>query len=395
MKVNQKKFGIEWHYNNKTDYITEETFDKVTDLNELDNKLLPLFPNLQRDPSFTPLKSKLIIEVGESSQFNLTLYSIWQPMAPTSDGRIRFLGVDGTYTFFHPMILAVGHWTQNGVRKKVSGMLTLDRQWSNEYFGKALLDTPLDVFKAYRALSYSHHWSGFHGYLPKSKSWIFVHLWNQFYRKSNEKDLDVPYSNMVWVKNGIFQESIGESKYNWQGENFVLDNSKVLLNYGEGRERYFPSQFSLSSPSQNSELFIKASPALQSMEQPIYLFEGFGIGEGTWQGEPITVQGRIESSRILFRDQDYQEIVQTIQNNVNKDPDQEILMNHLKILLNEEINCHNLFCYDRAKAEYRKKKDYLKFITNDMTLKISILKSKLTKKESKTDPTNTDILIYY
>jgi hypothetical protein len=395
VKLNTKQLGIEWHYNNEMDSVTWEPLQTETDLRMIDEKLLPLFVNLQRDKSMMPVKSRLNAKVGENSHFALTMYSIWQPLAPTADGRIRFLGVDGTFTFFHPMILAIGSWTHNGITKKVCGMVTLDRQWSNEYFGKSLADKPTDYLKVYRALSYAHHWSGFHGYLPESKSWIFVHLWNQFYRKSNEQDLEVPYANMVWVKNAIPQLPLTPTDYTWQGQSFVLDNSKVLLNYGEGRERYFPSQFNLNSQSQNIELAIRASPTLQSLEQPIYLFEGFGTGEGFWQGEPISVQGRIESSRLLFRDQDYLEMIETIRASPQPSAAQDALQTHLEELLRQDENCRFLYCHDRAKKHYKRKTDYFKFVGNDMNLKMSILRAKLTHKESKVDPTNPNVMIYY
>jgi hypothetical protein len=395
LKTNQNKLGLEWRYKGRTDSVKAASFNPEFDLAELDHKLLKLFPNLKKDSTMTPIKSILNVNVGNDSHFNLTLYSIWQPLAPTADGRIRFLGVDGTFTFFHPMIIAIGQWTQKGVTKKVCGMLTLDRQWSNEYFGKSLFDKTTDFFKAYRALSYAHNWSGFHGYLPESKSWVFVHLWNQFYRKDNEPDVPVPYSNMVWVKNGLIQSPLSSSEYNWLGENFALNESKVLLNFGEGREGYFPTQFKLTSQVQNLELTLKASPVMQSLEQPIYLYEGFAIGDGTWQGEPIRVQGRIESSRLLFRDQDYDEMIQIISNSTEQDVKQQLLKEHLEDLLREDKNCPTIFCPSQFKKEQKKKEDYYKFVSNDMNLKLSILKGKFTHKESEIDPNDPSTVIYY
>lgn len=395
LKTKQNKLGLEWHYKGRSDSVKAASFNPELDFAELDHKLLKLFPNLKRDSTMAPIKSILNVDVGDDSHFDLTLYSIWQPLAPTADGRIRFLGVDGTFTFFHPMIIAIGQWTQKGVTKKVCGMLTLDRQWSNEYFGKSLFDKTTDFIKAYRALSYAHNWSGFHGYLPESKSWVFVHLWNQFYRKDNVSDVAVPYANLVWVKNGLLQSPLSPSEYSWLGESFALNESKVLLNFGEGREGYFPTQFNLTSPIQNLDLTLKASPVMQSLEQPIYLYEGFAIGEGIWQGEPIKAQGRIESSRLLFRDQDYDEMIQIISNSAEQDQKQQLLRGHLEDLLKEDKNCPTIFCPNQLKKEQKKKEDYYKFVSNDLNLKLSILKAKFTHKESVTDPNDPNTIIYY
>lgn len=394
-KTHLKKLDLEWHYQGQTDHVKQVPFEAQSDYQNLDYNLLPLFPNLHRDPQMQPIKSILSAHVGKDSHLDLTLYSIWQPRAPTADGRIRFLGVDGTFTFFHPMIVAVGTWTHQGVKKRVAGLLTLDRQWSNEYFGKSLFEDSIDYVEAHRALSFAHHWSFFHGYLPNSKTWIFVHLWNQFYRHSDKPDQLTNYSNLVWVKNGKLQNPMTPDEYNWKGNNFVLNQSEVLLNFGAGREGHFPSQFDLNSITQNIQLNLKATPNLQSLDQPIYLYEGYGNGDGIWNGEPIAIQGRLESSRLLFRDQDYQSIIETINSSANVSPDQMALKTHLQKLLVTDDNCSTLFCHDRIKSEQQKKEDYWAFITNDMNLKMSILKRKISKKEEQSDRNDPDILTYY
>jgi hypothetical protein len=395
LKANIKKLSLEWNYQSKKDFVREVPFDLVDDSKILEEQLLPLFPDLQKDPHMKPIKSILSADMGSGSHFDLTFYSIWQPRAPTSGGRIRFLGVDGTFTFFHPMIIAIGTWNDHGRIKPVAGLVTLDRQWSNEYFGKTIFEDPIDYIKANRALSYSHNWSFFHGHMPESKTWIFVHLWNQFYRRSDQSDQYTTYSNLVWAKNGVLQEPLTLKDYSWQGKNFILNQSDVLLNYGAGREGYFPSLFSLNAPIKKTELTLKASPQLQSLDQPIYLYEAYAQGVGLWNGEPAVLQGRVESSRLLFRDQDYEEIIGNIVSLPYFDSEQIQLKMHLEDLLKANEPCRNLFCHDRFKKEQKKKEDYLKFISNDMKLKISIIRRKMNKKEESTDPRDPDILVYH
>jgi hypothetical protein len=394
LAINENHLDIEFKHNNELDKIQKtEITDK--DLQFLKNKLLPTYPGLKIANQFNPIKYTFSAAVGTKSNLNLDLYQIWPSISPL-EAKMQFLGILDAYTFSQPMLVAHGSFENDGVVKPVTGLMFLDRQWCKDYFGKFIMGNPLDSLWQNQALKYSHNWSAFHAHSEQNQNWYFVHLWQQFQRNKNISDELDDYSGIVWVKNGIQQDPIHKDSFDWTGSNFIKNNSKVMLNYAVGRESYFPTEYNLTNKFNNDSLNIQASPKLQSLDQPIYLYEGYASGDGTWDNESVKLQGRLESSRILFRHQDYEQMLiqlkETRSPSAIEDTYQRDLKIHLDKVVKHENKCkHNIFCLDSI---FKTKKDQITFMLNDLKQKISIFLSGFKTSKPQRDPKNPSVVIY-
>jgi hypothetical protein len=231
--------------------------------------------------------------MGSKYRVKLKLFSIWPDIAPPGQ-RMEFFGLPDSYTYSSPMLVAYGELEEHGLKvKKVAGLCFLDRQWSKDYFGKNLFVNPPELLRGNHALNMAHNWSAFHAYAPRTRDWYFVHLWRQVRRVDGAPDRQISYSGIQWSKNGLQQATIDEDRFDWSPRKYVLNKSRVLLNFAEGRDAFFPYQYSLLTEGANSSLKIEASPPLQSLDQPIYLFEGFANGSGIWDQQEVELQGRV------------------------------------------------------------------------------------------------------
>ncbi len=392
MKIKEHTLDIQFQHKKNLDIIKKVEM-KDQDHKTLNNTLLPLFENLNIAQGFSPVKYIMQSHVGSHSYLNIEFYQIWPSIAP-ENARMKFLGLSETFTFSQPMLVAIGKIKKDGVDKKVVGLLFLDRQWSKEYFGTYIMSDPLESLKQNQALKYSHSWSAFHAYSAEAKNWYFVHLWQQFKRTANFDDTLVDYSGVLWAKNGVQQNSIHSNEFSWKGSNYVKNKSIVMLNYAVGREKYFPSEYKYNNLTNNDNLKLQASPPLQSLDQPIYLFEGYATGFGVWNNENVEIKGRLESSRILFRKQDYQEIISNIDfsNKYNFNEKQDQLKIYLEKKIVQEEWCEfNILCF----IDYLKiKKAQIDYAFNDLNRKLIIAQSGMKTKGIIRDPNDKSKVIY-
>jgi hypothetical protein len=387
LKIQEDVLNIEFKNAIQRDQIKKVEMQNE-DLKYLETQLLPLYPGLEITPQFKPVKYTFSANVGTQSELHLNMYQIWPSVAPNK-AQIKFLGIEDSYTFSQPMLVAQGTFITKGISKKVVGLLFLDRQWCKDYFGKYIMGNPADMLRQNQALKFSHNWSAFHAKGEGSSNWYFVHLWKQFQRSAKNPDQTVDYTGIVWVKNGVLQDAIPREDFSWTGQNFIKNKSHVLLNYAVDREGYFPSEYQYSNQNNQDQLNIVASPRLQSLDQPIYLYEGYASGEGIWNGEKVSLKGRLESSRILFRAQDYQEIIKINSETQTNQKQTE----HLQKIMDDEVRCEqNTFCFENKKSQ---KKAQLNFMKNDLKQKIAILKSHFKYKKPERDPLNPQVLIYH
>ena len=303
----------------------------AADQAELSRTML-LFPGLAAAPGFAPTKTHFQVQEEDGSDFDLNFYAIWPVLAPEG-GTLRFLGQAGTYEFASPMLVTVG--THNGT--PVAGLSFLDRQWAPQYFGVNIMGNIAAMLQPGHALPFSHSWSAFHAFNERTHEWSFFHLWHQYQRADGVADQLTDYSDMLWMKNGTTQGRVSNNEYSWVGTGYAfMQGRDVMLEYAAGRDGFFPSRANYSIPSLGFKGEMRAAPALQALNQPIYFYEGFASGEATWNGDPVHLQGRLESSRLLFRTQDYQEMLQNLQAQTSSKWQQKDLQSWLKDRIAED-----------------------------------------------------------
>ncbi len=270
------------------------------------NDALALFPGLKIAPGFKPKKSILKVSEKNGQYMDLVYYAIW-PVLSSADGRMTFLAQTDTYSFSEPMLVTVGF--RNG--KEVAGLSFLDRQWATESFGTNIMGDLTGMLKYAQALKYSHAWSAFHLQNKRTKEWSFFHLWNQWNRNPDVRDAKVDYSGMLYMHNGIESGLLAANDYQWLPSGFVQNKGReIMMDYSSGRAGFFPSRADVSSPKLGLEMSFFASPHLQNLNQPIPFYEAYAEGEGTLNGDPVYIRGRLESSRLMFRPQDYDEMIE-------------------------------------------------------------------------------------
>lgn len=310
LSVSEKTLSLNFKYKNEVDSIYETEMNDQ-DWSNLKNTLLPLYPGLR---IYEESKVKKVLfkgTMGKNTRVDLTFYSIWPDISPPNQ-KMTFYGLEDSYTFSSPMLVTYGTWQESANPvQKVAGLSFLDRQWSRDYFGKKVFADPTVAIKNQQALPWAHNWSAFHARSTNSDDWYFVHLWKQVKRAPNVPDVQTEYTGIQWSKNGEQQAPIKQNLFSWIPRQFQLNSSNVLMNFAEGRKAYFPFVYELSGNSLGN-VTLSSSPSLQSLDQPIYLYEGYASGHGNWDLHPVQVQGRLESSQILFRDQDYQDILKNI-----------------------------------------------------------------------------------
>jgi hypothetical protein len=236
------------------------------------------------------------------------------------------------------------------------------------------------MLKKHNALSWAHNWSAFHAYAPESNDWYFVHLWRQVQRKKDQPDQQADYTGVQWSKNGEPQPMIDAQQFSWNPKKYIQNQSNVLMNFAEGRDAYFPYQYEYHHEQLESHLTIEASPKLQSLDQPIYLYEGYARGEGTWDQQKVILQGRVESSEILFRNVDYLDMLSQIS---RTDSEQNEIALELENKLHKERTCSQKIRDVQAQQKY---------LFNDMGRKLQIFTAQFQSKPQKT-PDN--FIIYY
>ncbi|HEY8269692.1 MAG TPA: hypothetical protein VIG33_02305 [Pseudobdellovibrionaceae bacterium] len=394
LKIQESHLNIEFKHNEQIDQIRKTSISE-SDIHLLKNKLLPLYPGLKMSENFDPVKYTFSAFVGSETFLSLELYQIWPSISP-KDAKMQFLGIPEAYTFSQPMLVAVGSSRKKGISTPVVGLLFLDRQWCKDYFGKNIMGNPIESLQQNQALKYSHSWSAFHAHSEQSQNWYFVHLWRQYQRNPDVPDKIDDYSGIVWVKNGIQQTPIEDKSFNWIGSKFIKNKSHVMLNYAVDRETYFPSQYHLYNKANADSLSLQASPRLQSLDQPIYLYEGYASGGGTWDGESVKLQGRVESSRTLFRLQDYIEMLGQIKQSRAissvEDPEQEKLGQHLEDIIAREKNCkNNWLCFSDF---LEKRKAQIGYMLNDLKQKMEIFQSGFKSTQPVRDAADHSIVIY-
>lgn len=379
LSVSEQSLNIDFRAPGQHDQIREAPMS-IDDLALLEEKLLPLFPGLKIKPQWEVKKYTYKVSVGSVTQADLTLYSLWPDIAPPGQ-KMKFFGIEESYTFSSPMLLAYGSWQEkNQPSQKVTGLCFLDRQWSRDYFGKNVFSDPTSLLKKQHALNWAHNWSAFHAFAPETQDWYFVHLWRQVQRQDGKADEQADYTGVQWSKNGEQQPPLDSQQFSWNPTKFTLNQSNVLMNFAEGKKAYFPFSYEYHNDHWGSHLEIEGSPKLQSLDQPIYLYEGYARGEGTWDHQKVIVQGRIESSQILFRDVDYQTMLSQIS---KTDPEQ----NQIASELEEELNRQNR-CSDKLKDQQSQQK----FLFHDMSRKLQIFSAQF---QSKPKRTSAQVITYY
>jgi hypothetical protein len=379
LRVQEKELNIEFLAPGQRDSIKEVPM-QVRDFDRLQSEILPLYPGLKIAPQWTVKKFYFSAYLGSRFRANMNFYAIWPDIAPP-DERMEFFGLYDSFTYSSPMLVTVGEWAESdGPFEKVVGLSFLDRQWSRDYFGKNIFSDPRELIKKQHALKMAHNWSAFHAYAPTSQDWYFVHLWQQVDRSDEQPDRRRNYTGVQWSKNGVQQQMIDASSFSWEPRKFVRNQSKVLMNFAEGREDYFPFQYYYQNNIDASNLLIEASPRLQSLDQPIYLYEGYARGSGKWDGQDVVLQGRVESSQILFRDVDYESMLNTID---SSDPTQSTLAHHLSEKLERERRCLDSIAEEKARQRY---------LFNDLFRKIQIFGAQF---QSKPERLSSQWVVYY
>ncbi|RZA01035.1 MAG: hypothetical protein EOP11_17705, partial [Proteobacteria bacterium] len=266
---------------------------------------LKLYPGVNIAPNFKPKKTIFHVTETDGTVVDLTFYSIW-PALSAPEGKMEFLGQKDTYSYSDPMMVTVG--TYGG--KKMAGLSFLDRQWAKEYYGTYMMDGMKDLLRYAESLKYAHSWSAFHVKNQRTGEYSFFHLWNQFRRRPGLADEKVGYSGLLYARAGVEYGMVDAKDYSWIPSGFVQHKgTKVVMDYAQDRIGFFPTKASFASSKFDFNAAMWASPHLQVLDQPIYFYEGYAEGTGTWRGDKITVQGRLESSRLFFREQDYEEMI--------------------------------------------------------------------------------------
>ena len=347
-------------------------------------RIMKLYPGLSIAANFQPKKNHFEVTERNGVKTVLDLYSIW-PVAAPPEGKMAFLGQAETYSFSEPMVVAIG--TYKG--KSVAGLTFVDRQWSKEYFGTYALDGLNDLMKYANAMKYSHTWSAFHVFNERTKEWSFFHLWNQFKRTPEARDQKVDYSGMVWVTNGGPTQITTAQDYSWVGSGFVHNTGReVLMNYPNDRYGFFPSKAHMVSKKMGFDVKMYATPALQNLNQPIPFYEAYASGEGTWNGDKVRVQGRLESSRLMFRTQDYEEMIDVLKAEEDKDWRQPELQAWLKGAIARD-NAVNPFDWLEERMQT------LASVMSNMDLKLSVFKAILNGNKDAADPNDPMVMVYH
>jgi hypothetical protein len=314
LRARKNRLDLTWSADGQTERAYGAPMD-ADDSRELQAELAR-YPGLRVAAGFQPEKTVLEVVAGKHRPMRLVLYSIWPKAAPhrasADPGHIRFLGEDDTYTFSEPMMLA--HGTLDG--REMRGLMFLDRQWGKHYFGTRVYVGFLNMLRFGRALRYSHTWLAFQAYNPRTQEWSFFHIWNQFERADNRPDRLTGYSGLAWMSNGETTGQVGMDGFRLVGSGFVKHGDRdILLDYANGRAAYFPSRITVRARDSALGDFradLRANPAKQFLTQPIYLYEGYATGKARWNGDELEIRGRLESSRILFRQQDYREMLASL-----------------------------------------------------------------------------------
>lgn len=344
---------------------------------------LKLFPGLAIAPGMTPKKSIFRVMEEDGGRFDLEFYSIWPVLSPP-DGTMRFLGQAGTSSFSEPMLVTMG--TYNG--KKVAGLSFLDRQWAPQYFGTYIMNGIGDLLKYAHALKYSHSWSAFHAHNLRTNEWTFFHLWHQYERADLQRDTLTDYSGMLYMKNGKESALVDSKDYDWTASGYVQQQgTEVMMDYAMGRVGFFPSRATYSSKKLGFSGDMYAFPYLQSLNQPIPFYEGYAAGEGTWNGDPVRLQGRLESSRLMFRGQDYQEMIEVLKQQKG-DWQQKDLQAWLKANMNQTGDGSVFqWIHDRMIG--------LVSAMSEMDLKLAIFGEILSGDKGSPDPADPTVTVYH
>jgi hypothetical protein len=379
LRIREDQLDIDFVAPRQHDVIHEAPMT-VADHTLLQNQILPLYPGLQAAAQWSVKKTKFSASLGNHHQANLIFYALWPDISPENQ-QMEFFGQQESYTFSSPMLVTVGQWSEFGsAEKTVVGLSFLDRQWSKDYFGKHIFANPLDFLKKNHALGWAHNWSAFHAKAVDSNDWYFVHVWQQVRRKDDTPDQRTNYTGIQWSKNGQQQPMIDQATFTWQPRKFVENQSKVLLNFAEGRKAFFPVSYHYSEGNSGSHLEISASPQQQSLDQPIYLYEGYASGQGLWDNQTVQLQGRVESSQILFRDIDYDGMLRTID---TKDSEQRKIAYQLENELNRKKSPYDTWAEHRA---------HQIFLSNDLGRKFQIFNAQFKNKPKRQSPTQ---ITYY
>ena len=346
-------------------------------------KAMAYFPGLNVAPGFKPKKSRFVSKEESGTSVDLTFYAIW-PVLSAPEGKMTFLGQEGTWSFSEPMLVTVGKY--NG--KPVAGLSFLDRQWATKSFGVNAMGGLNDLLKYANAMKYSHSWSAFHAQNKRTNEWTFFHLWHQWKREKDVRDELVDYSGMLWMKNGTESGLVDSKDYEWTGSGFVHNKGrKVMMNYAQGRYGFFPSRADFTSGKMGLTGTLYASPALQNLNQPIPFYEGYAQGEGTWNGDEVRLQGRLESSRLMFRTQDYEQMLDIL--GTMKDGWEQP---ELQAWLKEQI------AKDKARNPLEwihGRLSVLASLLSEMDLKLKIFGSIISGKKAKQDANDPDVMLYY
>ena len=345
--------------------------------------VIRLYPGLKIAQGHTPKKSHFEVTERDGRKMVLDFYSIWPVVSPP-EGKIDFLGQDDTLTFSEPMVIAIG--TYQG--KKVAGLTFLDRQWAKQYFGTYSINGIKDLMQYATAMKVSHTWSAFHAFNERTKEWTFFHLWNQFSRAKDVRDKKISYSGMVWTTNGAPTQMLAAEDYEWKGSGFVHNTGRqILMNYPMDRTGFFPSKAHMKSAKLGFNFKMYATPALQNLNQPIPFYEAYASGEGTWNGDRIRIQGRLESSRLMFRTQDYEEMIDVLKAEEDKDWRQPELQAWLKDAIKR----------DRAPQPLSWIEEQIKVMISmmsEMELKMAIFGAILSGNEDAVDPKDSQVMVY-
>lgn len=386
LKVHEDKLDISFvaHQKNidQEDQVREVSMTSA-DEDLLYNQLLPMYPGLKVAEGFTVKKYVFKAFLGHESYADLIFYSLWPDIAPP-EGRMKFFGTEDSYTFSTPMLLAFGDWVKNGETKKVAGLCFLDRQWSHDYFGKKIFNNPTEFFKRNHALKKAHNWAAFHVHSSDYKNWYFIHLWQQYNRSDDEADEITDYTGVQWTKNGVQQDAITKPEMKWKGSDFILNSSEVMINFAHGRKAYFPSSYDFLGVEDKFSFHVDATPAMQSLDQPIYLYEGYASGKGVWDGADVFLKGRVESSQVFFRDQDYQSMIDNLEFGSLKDELTSFLDNRNRCLPEAQA-C----LVDIIRDQYERSE----FLFHDLPLKMKIFSAQFMKRP-KRDSENSHYIIY-
>ena len=297
---------IEFNAGRINDRVVDERMNDA-DRAELANTM-KLYPGLEIAPNFKPKKTSFHVVEKDGTVLDLNFYSIW-PVLSAPEGKMKFLNQPDTYSFSDPMMVTVG--TVGG--KKMAGLSFLDRQWAKSYFGVHMLNNLGDLMKYAKAMNFAHTWSAFHARNERTGEYTFFHLWRQYRRENDQRDQQIDYSGMLYAKGGKEYGLISADDYKWTSSGYVQQQGTVaMMDYAMGRVGFFPSKAAFSSNKMGLSATMWASPHLQVLDQPIYFYEGYAEGEGTFRGDKVKLQGRLESSRMMFREKDYEEMLEIL-----------------------------------------------------------------------------------